>query len=382
MTILHVISGLGQGGAEGCLARLVLADREDAHVVVSLMDEGTHGPELRVRGVEVHSLNLARGRMSFRAFNQLVNIIRTVRPDVVQTWMCHADLVGGAAARLARVPRVVWGIRNSLMDRRKAPLSTTLVAKISAWISPFVPDAIVSCSDNASREHAMLGYNAAKMVLIPNGIDLEKFRSRPGERERLRHDWGVAEEAFLLGMVARYDAQKDHENLLRALARFEGATSINWKCALVGRGLDSENTEVVRSIHQLGLTSRVILCGPRDDIPSVMNAFDCHVLSSSYGEGFPNVLAEAMACGVPCVATKVGDAEVIVGHTGWSVHPNDPEALADALFDSAAAFSGQDWRDRQVLTRHRIREHFSLQKMVSNYRAVWGGQTHLVRQHI
>ena len=382
MRVLHVITGLGQGGAEGCLTRLVLADREDSHTVVSLMDDGLHGPVLRDHGVTVRALGMARGRMSWRAFRQLRQIIRTARPDVVQTWMCHADLAGGVAARLARVPRIVWGIRNSLMDRRKAPFSTTLVAKISAWLSPFVPDAIVSCSDAASREHAKIGYCAAKMVLIPNGIDLEIFRPIPAKRESLRREWGVKEGEFLLGMVARYDPQKDHANLLQALGQFSRETSIDWKCALVGRGLDAGNAEVVRWIEQLGLAARVILCGPRDDVPAVMNALDCHVLSSSYGEGFPNVLAEAMACGTPCVTTNVGDGEMIVGETGWSVPPNNPQALARALAESAAAFAGGAWRDRQAAARHRIEKYFSLPQMVAAYRAVWGGLNPSVPQHV
>ena len=355
------------------MSRLVLADPEDSHAVVSLMDEGTHGPRLRDEGVEVHALGMVRGRMSWRALRQLLKIIRTVRPDVVQTWMCHADLAGGVAAWWTRVPRIVWGIRNSLMDRGKSPLSTTLVTRISAWISPYVPDAIVSCSGTASREHAAIGYDAAKMVLIPNGIDLEKFRPMPADRARLRREWGVKDGEFLLGMVARYDPQKDHENLLRALGHLGGNTRINWKCALVGRGLDTGNPELVRLIGQLGLATRVILCGSRDDVPAVMNALDCHVLSSSYGEGFPNVLAEAMACGTPCVTTDVGDGGMIVGETGWSVPPNDPQALARALAESAAAFSGGAWGDRQAPARHRIEEHFGLPQMVAAYRAVWGG---------
>jgi hypothetical protein len=163
LKVLHVITSLGQGGAEGCLVRLVLADSGNTHIVVSLLDEGIHGAALRAGGIRVHSLRLPRGRVTPGAFFRLVQILKNERPDVVQTWLYHADFLGGVAARLSGVRRVFWGIRNTLIDPVKAPVSTVWVVRICAWLSRWIPTRIVSCSETASLEHARIGYDASRM---------------------------------------------------------------------------------------------------------------------------------------------------------------------------------------------------------------------------
>jgi len=365
LKILHVITGLGQGGAEGCLVRLVLADSENTHVVVSLLDEGVHGAALREGCIRVHPLRLQRGRVTPGAFIRLVQILRSERPDVVQTWLYHADLLGGVAARLSGVRRVFWGIRNTLIDPAKAPTSTVWVVRICAWLSRWIPTQIVSCSETASLEHSRIGYDARRMAVIPNGIDLGRFHPDADARAWVRAEFGIGDDDFLFGMVARCDPQKDHPCLIEALAGWEVAQS--WKCLLVGRDLGSLEP-VIRSA---GLASRIILAGPRADVPAVMNALDAHVLSSAYGEGFPNALAEAMACGVPCVATQVGDAGLIVGETGWLVRPCDPEALAAAMSAALAESATSAWAHRKAAALQRVQENFHLPKMVAAYRAIW-----------
>lgn len=365
MKVLHVITGLGQGGAEGCLVRLVLADPENTHIVVSLLDEGIHGAALREGGIRVHSLCLQRGRVTPGAFIRMVQILRSERPDVVQTWLCHADLLGGVAARLSGVNTVFWGIRNTLIDPAKAPASTVWVVRICAWLSRWIPTRIVSCSGTASLEHSRIGYDARRMVVIPNGIDLRRFHPDPDARARVRAEFGIADDDFLFGMVARCDPQKDHLCLIEALAGLDVAQP--WKCLLVGRDLGS----LEPAIRSAGLASRIILAGPRNDVAAVINAMDVHVLSSAYGEGFPNAVAEAMACGIPCVATRVGDAGFIVGETGWLVAPRDPHALTGAMAAAVAESATPAWISRKTAALERVQENFQLPKMVAAYRAIW-----------
>ena len=373
MKILHVISGLNQGGAEGSLARLSLADDENDHVVVSLMDEGVYGEKLRSHSVPVICLGMPRGRLTVRGCRKLLRQLCEIRPDVMQTWMYHSDLVGGIAARITGVPRIVWGIRNTIIDARQAPISTRICQKVCAALSGFLPQAIVSCSAAAAREHIAAGYNASKMTVIPNGIDAEQFYPDERKRQQTRKVFGVGESEFLVGMVARYDAQKDHETLLQALAEFDKMAQGSWRCLLAGRGMDEKNQQLESLLSRLALDRKVFLIGLRADVPSVMNALDCHVLSSAYGEGFPNVIAEAMACGIPCVATDVGDSAMIIGETGWVVPAKNPRRLAQALAAAFESYRSDKWAERQTRAIERIAGSFGLAAMVERFRSVWRG---------
>lgn len=367
---IHIITGLNDGGAEAVLYRLCVHDTENRHLVVSLMDEGKYGPLLQAAGVEVYCLGMPRGRVTASGLTRLWRLLRERRPDVVQTWMYHADLVGGVVARLAGVQAVCWGIRNTTLPPGVSARGTILVARLCACLSGRVPRAIVSCSHEAVRVHRTLGYAARKFVVIPNGYDLARFAPDAAARQRLRAQWDLADETPLIGMVARFDPQKDHATLVSALARLARA-GMPFCCVLAGTGVDDGNPALCRAIDDAGLARNLRLLGQRDDVPAVMNALDVHVLSSR-GEAFPNVLAEAMACGTPCVTTDVGDAALIVGDTGWVVAPRDPDALAGALAEALAARNDSAaWQARRRAAREHVALHFDIERMVQSYRALW-----------
>jgi glycosyltransferase involved in cell wall biosynthesis len=368
--VLHIITGLNDGGAEAVLHRLISHDPLDEHHVVSLTGLGKYGPLLRERVVEVTALEMPRGRVTPGGLWALWRAVRRSKPDVIQTWMYHADLLGGVAGRLAGLP-LVWGIHNTTLEPGRSARSTILVAQLCAWLSRWVPRRIVACAQASVQVHAALGYDRGRMAVIPNGYDLGRFRPDAEARERLRREWDVPGDMPLLGMVARWDPQKDHANLIEALRQLQqrGAT---FRAVLVGSGVDESNAGLMSALCQAGLAERVRPLGPRPDIPAVMNALDVHVLSSAYGEAFPNVLAEAMACGTPCVTTDVGDAAHIVGSTGWVVPPKDSQALAQALHAALSERSNLGaWLQRQSACRTRIAANFSIDAMVQHYRAVW-----------
>lgn len=371
LRVLHVITCLDDGGAEAVLYRLCTHDGENRHAVVSLMDAGKYGPLLRAAGIEVHCLGMPRGRFRPAAAWHLWRLIRTQRPDVVQTWMYHADLVGGVVARLAGVRAVCWGVRNTTLEPDSSARGTIWVARACARLSRRVPRTIVSCSREAARVHGALGYAAEKFVVVPNGYDLTRFAPDVAARERLRAQWGIAADVPLIGTVARFDPAKDHATLVAALGRF-ARTGATFSAVLVGTGIDASNAALRAAITAQGLDGRVRLLGRRDDVPAVMNALDLHVLSSR-GEAFPNVLAEAMACDTPCVSTDVGDAAVIVGDTGWVVPPRDAEALAAAIGAALRerAECPVDWQARRLAGRERVAGYFDIERMVGAYRAVW-----------
>ena len=370
MRILHIITNLGQGGAEAVLYRLITVSPPDIeHVVVSLMDDSYYGTRLRAAGIRVYTLDSPRGWVTLSGVLKLRQIISSLAPDVVQTWMYHADLVGGLIARLAGVRTVVWGIRHSNLAADKTSFSARTAAWFCARLSSWVPAAIVCCSEQATRVHQAIGYEAAKFTVIPNGYDLGCFSPNNEARARLRAEWRIADNEILLGLVARWDPQKDHENLLKALALLK-ANGTNFRCILVGTEMNSSNITLTDLIQSLALQDRVMLLGSRDDIPAVMNALDLHVLSS-VGEAFPNTVAEAMACGTPCVVTDVGDAALIVGDTGWVVPAQDDVALAHGIEDALTSLLAKGRASLGSACRWRIEQNFGIDKMINRYFMLW-----------
>jgi len=371
--VLHVITGLGNGGAEAVLLRLIESDRamHNHHYVISLTDRGLYADRLESIGVSVESLNCPRGRVTLSGISKLFILMRNIRPDVVQTWMYHSDLIGGIVARMAGIDSIVWGIRHANLDPLYNSASTLRIVRICARLSGWIPKKIVTCSEKAMRLHKSVGYRASKFVQIPNGYSMERLKPDATQRQKIRAELGVASQSFVFGMVARFDGQKDHHNLLEALGLLK-IRGIEFTCFLVGSGISFDNEILVGWMRDANVLENVLLLGPRKDIPAVMNAMDVHVLSS-LGEAFPNVLAEAMACGVPCVTTDVGDAAVIVAEHGWVVAPQDAGALADGLTRAHQSFSKNkdDWHKRKVACRSHIMANFELERMCERYRQVW-----------
>lgn len=371
MKILHIITGLGNGGAENVLFRLVLADKENKHLVISLMDYGIYGEQLLVAGIPVYTIDMPRGRITLKKLLKLYSLIRAHSPDIVQTWMYHADFLGGIMARLAGCKVIVWGIRHSTLDNHGTNPKTRFLAKISARLSGLIPMGIACCSEAAIRYHVTLGYPDKKMRLIPNGYDLSKLKPNEGARTELRAHWNFVANEVVLGMVGRWCLQKDHANLIMALSYLKEMPLPVWRCVLVGPNMTYANQELVELIERYNVRDLVCLLGSRHDIPEVMNALDIHVLSSRE-EAFPNVLAEAMACGTPVVTTDVGDAALIVGATGWIVAHSDSKALAQAVYLSILSVAETSaFKARQLSARSRIEENFSIERMVNNYRNFW-----------
>ncbi|QEK95833.1 glycosyltransferase [Achromobacter insolitus] len=372
MRVLHIITGLGQGGAESVLFRLATYPEANVeHVVVSLTDEGIYGERLRAAGVAVHVLGMKRGRVSLGGFLALRALVAAERPDAVQTWMYHADLIGGLAARLAGVRAIAWGIRNSGEHLERSSRSARMVLRACALLSGRIPKAIVCAAQKSAERHADKGYDRARMVVIANGYDLSRYAPNAEARSRVRAQWGVPQDVPAIGCVARWDPLKDHANLLRAIAALvRDGRDAGLRCVLIGRGMDTDNAELGALVDKLGLRDRLVLAGPSDDVPAAMNGLDLHVLSSC-AEGFPNVVAEAMACGVYCVVTDVGDAAYIVGDAGVVVPPEQPEALARGIETALREVAARGRERAGEAGRARVLENFDIARMVQSYIAVW-----------
>lgn len=364
--IAHVATGLGVGGAEMALLNLLShLDRQSFECeVFSLSRQAPLAERIRALGVPVHVLGMRPGAPDPRGYLRLVGHLRRFRPHLVQTWMYHADLLGGLAAPLASQPPVVWGIHLTVGEMSGLKAATRLVIRLNARLSRRLPAVIVCCAEAALRTHAALGYDAARMRVIPNGIDLRRFAPQPAARARLRAELGLPAETPLIGMAARFDPHKDHRNFLRAAALLHRQRP-EVHFVLWGREITLHNPDLAAWVRADGLEGVVHLLGLRDDSAALTAALDLATLSS-WGEAFPMVIGEAMACGVPCVSTDVGDAALLLGETGRVVPRRDPQALARAWDDLLALPPSA----RQALgraARQRVADRFSVEQMAGAY---------------
>jgi glycosyltransferase involved in cell wall biosynthesis len=369
--VCHLISDLDAGGAERTLVNLLTglaADRFSSDVV-SLTATGVMALPLEKAGIPVMSLNMPRGRPTLTGFMALVRHLRRTKPALLQTWLYHADLAGTIATCFVRVPGLVWNVRCSDATQTPGDASRWLTRALA--LMSLRPRAVIVNSDAGKLFHEALGYRPRQWVRIANGVSIERFRPRPSERGALRARFGLDAGARLVGFVSRFHPMKDCRNFLGAAALV--SRQLAEACfVLCGSRLAGDNSELKQLIDEFGLSGRAIVLGTRTDMEDIYPLFDVLALSSAYGEGFPNVLIEAMACGVPCVATDVGDSRAVLGEVGLIVPPRDPQALAHGL---VAILNGGPWAMAERVRAHVV-EHYAVERMCSRYQELY---EHMVR---
>ena len=366
MRIVFIITGLSTGGAEMMLLKVLerLDRQRFSPHVISLTTLGELGPRIAALGIPVEAVGMKSGLPSPSGFFRLVRMLKRVNPDVVHTWMYHADLLGGLAARVAGVSAIGWCIRNSNLDKDKTKFSTRAVAGLCALISKWVPSRILSCSEKARQFHVDCGYAKGKMVVVPNGFDLTRFRPDDDARSRVRTELGIEIDTPLVGLMGRFDPQKNHAGFFEAAGLLcRHMPQVHF--VLAGQGIDRGNAALMQAISQAGVIANTHLLGLRHDMPALMAALDV-LASSSHGEAFPNVLGEAMACGVPCVVTDVGDSAYIVGDTGRVVASGDMTGLA-AVLEELLALPQSEKSALGERAHARVAAHFEIGKVVQQY---------------
>jgi glycosyltransferase involved in cell wall biosynthesis len=322
--ILHVITGLEVGGAEMALYRLIQGSRGSRyrHTVIALTPEGGMRARFLQSDIKLQVLDLRRA--PFSQLVQLIRLIRALRPDVVQTWLYHADLLGGLAARLAGIRSVIWGIRTTDVDGGCAR-PTRLVRRLCAALSRLVPHTIVCVAEAARRSHCEAGYDPGRMVVFGNGFDLDSLSASRQQRDRMRGACGFKQGDIVLGTLGRFNPDKDPASFVQAAGQL-AREHAHLRFLMVGKGFEPANCELMRWIADTGFARRFVLLGERPDPSACLAAMDIFCLSSRT-EAFPNVVGEAMAMGLPCVATDVGDVALLMADTGVIVPRSDPDAL-------------------------------------------------------
>ena len=370
LKLIHIITGLNTGGAETMLYKLVSKMNRDefSNKVISLTDIGTVGEKIQLNGVPVDALGMKAGVPDPRFIFKLTSMLKKEKPDIVQTWMYHADLIGGMATKAVGAIPTVWGIHHSNLDPAANKQMTLWTVRTCAKLSGIVPEKIVCCSEASQIVHIGYGYAGEKMHVIPNGFDLNAFKPDHNAGANVREELGLGADDLIVGNVARFDPLKDHANLIRAASIICKMYS-NIHFVLCGDGINWDNKELSANIMDAGLENVFHLLGRRSDIPRLTAAFNIACLSSC-GEGFPNVIGEAMACEVPCVVTDVGDSASIVGDTGFVVPPQDSQKLADALIEMV----NMDQEQRRQLgtkARQRVFDCYSIDNIVYQYESLY-----------
>lgn len=370
--LIHLITGLNTGGAEMMLYKLLSQiDREKFDIkVISLTDVGPVGEKIKKLEIPVIGLGMKRGVPNPFFLLKLARILKKEKPDILQTWMYHADLLGLLAGRLVGIKHILWNIRHSNLDPKINKKQTIMVAKLCSILSSKT-SRIICCSQASLECHQHLGYDKEKMVVIPNGFNLDLFKPNPNNKvsKQLLEELSLPRDAFIVGHVARWDGQKDHANLIKA-AKYVIKEDKNIHFVLCGDGISSKNETLSLLIKKENIEKNVHLMGRRDDIPALMPQFDLLVSSSKAGEGFPNVLGEAMACEVPCVTTDVGDSAYIVGDTGLVVPPGNPQLLGEAIL-TFLKYPESHRKKLGQLARERVENYFSLDLIVRKYENVY-----------
>jgi len=378
---LFIVTGLASGGAESMMTEVILRGKREGHesMVISLTGDHPLGARLREAGIAVHALNLSlRFPNPFVVF-RIARLMRDFQPDLTQTWMYHADLLGSLASVLPGArPSVriaggvhpkaplLWAIHHSAADPETFAPRTRLVLRLNAILSRWLPDRIICCAESARETHVTAGYRADKMIVIFNGVDTARFQPNPAAREDVRRELRLDPKVFLVGLFARFHPTKDHATFIQAASIFH-RDNPDAHFLLTGSGVTDGNPALTKALDEAGIRSQCHLLGQRSDIPRLLPALDA-LVSSSRSEAFPLIIVEAMASGVPCVVTDVGDSALIVGETGEVVRPGNPPEMAAALQTLRASRLDELGK----LARKRVESLYNLDLAAARYWNTYG----------
>jgi len=369
MRILHLITKLGLGGAEAQLVELAVAMRKQGHEVrvVTLIPGGENAKRLRDAKIQLDDLGMHRGVPTLCAIFRLAQLLREWRPDVLQSWLYHADLLATIVTPFAKSTALVWNVRCSVLDPcDHSRFLFMIIRQLARWSK--YPVAVVTNSSSGREFHDQIGYRPRRWHVIPNAIDTEKYRPSDSARDEVRAELGLRKDTLLIALVARFHPMKDHRSFLTAVKPIMDEYP-DVHVALVGPGIELGNPELARLIVDADFQDRLHLLGSRIDMPRLQAAWDIAV-SASYSEGFSNTIAEAMACGVPCVSTEAGDAALLLGNTGRLVPLRDSEAMGIAVRE-LLGLSIKERRALGVAARRRIEMEFGLSRVVEHYLQIY-----------
>lgn len=365
--VVHIIIGLNVGGAELMLKRLVLYSQKKGnfhHEVISLTDLGLIGKDLKEAGICVYTLNMSSALSIFSIYFSLRKLLKKIKPDIVQTWMYHADFLGGLTAKSLGIQKIIWGIRTTDVAQGASRLTIGL-RKICAKLSYSIPTDIVCAANVSKNAHIKVGYDASKMHVIPNGFELDKLVATEEDRNKIRQEFNILKDAIVIGSIGRFNIVKNQKFFVEVAAQLVKKYP-DLIFMLVGRDNTFNNNELMGWLSDYNLINNFRLLGQRNDITSCLKAMDIFCLHSKT-EGFPNVLGEAMAVGTLVTALNVGDSKFLLNNEKFIAQDKmEILSILENILNSIKDFS-----EVIVENRDRILKEFPLSRIVVLYEEIY-----------
>jgi glycosyltransferase involved in cell wall biosynthesis len=367
--IVFIIVSLKTGGAQSMLLRLLNEiDKNRFNVtVISLTDGGDLGQSVIDLEIPLITANIKKNIFNIFALIKLCKIIQKIAPDVVHTWMYHSDLIGGLLAKILHVPRIVWGVRSADFISVDTPLSTKLVVKLCAKLSRSIPNVIIYNSQKGLTYHENLGYTKNKSHVIYNGVDIDRFKPQDINYIKLRRMLSIAENKKIIGIVARYDYLKNHKGFVK-MAKFINDCDDSCDFLMIGENI-KDNKKLLSLIEQNNLLKNFHLLDSISNIEDIISGLNAVVITS-LSEAFPNVMIEAMACGIPCFSTDVGDVEQLTYDREWLVSVEDMEKLANVCVQYLDLDAIVQKNIKENMIKY-ARKNYSSKIIVERYEAIY-----------
>lgn len=387
--IAHIITSLNVGGAETALVSLLKELKINKKnfipsVIICLSDEGHFYKEIISLGAKVYCLKMRPNKLNLSKQLKLYKILKKEKPDIVQTWMYHSDLVGSLASYFANIKTIIWTVHNFNTTIKALGIQTKIVVTLCSVMSHIFPTKIISVSKSAIKNHLKIGYNKNKFTHIPLGynkanIILGGVKLKDSHMSSRKN---IDSNEIIFGSLSRWNIQKNHKFMLESFGLFKKKNKKKFKLLLGGKGMNNRNIELLDMIKKNNLKKEVVLLDWISDANLFFSKIDVHILTS-IGEAFPNVVCEAMLNKVPCISSNVGDVANILGSTGWMFEVNNYKNLDNILMDIFTEIKNPNlWKIRKDLARKRIVENFGLDLMLQNYYQVWSGSPLLKKGYV
>ncbi|PGM73301.1 glycoside hydrolase [Bacillus cereus] len=372
INVVHIITGLSTGGAEMMLYKLLKnMDKEQFQpIVISLTNKGSLGEKIEGLGIKVWCCNLDRGFNATYRFSKLISLLYKFKPDIIQGWMYHGNLISQLLKPFFPKTKIVWNIRGSHYDLKQEKKTTAAIIYLCAKMSIFPSKIINNSSLSAIKHEELLGYKKSKRIIIPNGFDTDMYKPSCITKEILKNEYNLSTDTITIAIIGRYHPVKGHDVFIKAVKQvIEIKRECKFKFIFIGRDVDSKNKVLVKMIKAANIEKYCLLLGERNDIQELLKEINV-IVSASHSEGFSNVIGEAMSCGIPCIATDVGDSKWIISETGFIVPPNDPQSLAEGLL-KILDLPLDERQKLGIKARERIVQNFSIEIVVKKYETLY-----------
>lgn len=375
MKVCHIINSLNNGGAENILLKICenskFEKNKTQHYVISLISNGDLHSKFNKSNVQVYELNFKKNFFFLIHFFKLFQLVKQIKPNILMGWMYHSSILAYILGKLLKTEKIYWNIRHTKLVFLKSSIFTIIISKLLAIISNFSKIYIIYCSDESKKLHSKVGYNNKFAKIIFNGVDIYKYKLSNETKLKLKNKYQIGQDTFVIGMIANYRKQKNHTFLFKSLNIFKGK-KINFMLVLAGRDISYNNKKLLKIINKNNISDNVLLLNNVSNTSSLYSLFDIFVLTSNFGESFSNVLIESMSSSVPCFSSNIGASKFIVGDVGWTLNDFDQNDFSNKLEQIYKLTKENEyWNNLKILNRQRIKNNFSLEKMINNYNSLW-----------